>query len=156
MHRRRVAQLRRWLWAAMITCVLGGVWLDLTVRVDAIPLRGQTNAYVGTAPIKVKYTGTTWFAKPIFSITNQSASQVLDGIALRSWSQDLLPVIAVSQTQPDTWPHNSEELPHPPYSLQPHETMWFVGPVDPPEKFYFYWTSDGRPVHEVLNVGASP
>lgn len=150
MRRRRATRLKRWMWTTLLVCALGAIWLDLTVRADATPLSSEHNNDVSTVPVKIVNTGATWYGKPIFSATNETSSRVLNGLAIRSWNQDLLPVIAEGRTKPDAWPHSSKELLKPPYQLQPHETMWFIGPIHSSAKFYIFWTQDGRPVHEVL------
>lgn len=98
------------------------------------------------------FTHNTWYGKPIYRLTNQS-STTLAHVSLESWSDESLPILYIGQQQPATWPSDAEALNHPPYLLAPEESLWFVGPRNPPVKFELHWLEGQAPKYEVVEAG---
>ncbi|WAH37423.1 hypothetical protein [Alicyclobacillus dauci] len=96
-------------------------------------------------------TGDKWFGKDIFQVTNVS-SETLTSVSLVSWSNELLPILYVGLKAPAKWPDSSNELLHPPYELEPGQSLWFVGPHAPPVKFALNWLHDGQPQYEIIEA----
>lgn len=147
----RTSMSRKLLWSLLgviVVCVL----LAMTARAQTLHVHVHRATSTRRPALTIVSTQETWFGKPIFAMTNNS-SFTLRHVALKSWSYQLLPILAIAKTMPTNWPSKNAGLGVPPYHLPPHETLWFVGPNQSPAHFNLYWIDAKKePVYEMITA----
>lgn len=83
----------------------------------------------------------TWYAHPVYDVTNQSDS-ALHNITVWSWTGQILPLLYIGRSAPEGL-YQQTPLANPPYDLQPGESVWFVAP-DQPAQVTVMWTTQGQ------------
>ncbi len=142
-------QRKRW-WnivcGVVLACGLatfGTVWSASSAEADSQPVAIGHEATELTQYLVLTDTGQMWFGKPIYQVENRSGS-TLSHVVLKSLSGESLPVLDVGQSTPRAWPTRSSQIRSAPFTLQAGQSMWFVGPKNPPVQFELLWLASGK------------
>lgn len=131
---------------------LGPVWSASSAEADGQPAAIGHEATELTQYLVLTATGQTWFGKPIYQVRNRSGS-TLSHVVLKSLSGESLPVLYVGQSAPRAWPKRSSQILSAPFTLQVGQSMWFVGPKNPPAQFELLWQASGdRPRFDIIQT----
>jgi hypothetical protein len=115
-------------------------------------VNGHHGAKATLAPsvgrITLQYTGTDWYGKPVYKLTNLSDVPV-QRIVLKNWSQVTLPYLYIGQHLSTSQIHARVPLSTPPYTVEAGDSLWFVGTTKPPARFILMWNEGS---HHPLKV----
>lgn len=91
-----------------------------------------------------------WEERPVYVLTNESTTP-LTHFVIRSWEGDLLPILDIGLKAPPSVP--AHPLAHPPYTLPPGSSVWFVGQEEPWPRYVIDWlTPDGVSAYQVVSA----
>ncbi|WP_326832522.1 hypothetical protein [Alicyclobacillus mali (ex Roth et al. 2021)] len=139
--------------AGLMVAALGGLvlmaWSPLVadfVGRPASAARAETPS--GPAlPLVLERAPFDWEGRPVYVLINRS-SLTLTHIVIQSWEGDLLPLLYIGERPPSSVPPHP--LAHPPYTLNPGCSVWFVGQEQPRPRYVINWLDQGVNSYQVV------
>jgi hypothetical protein len=147
---RRVTLKTKPTWIVMCMLVLFGLACAVPVRHGHLATQEVFSQSGDPLEVPITYTGHTWHGKPVYRLTNETG-HAMSSLTISSWSEEKLPYLYIGQKLPGNL--NLSDLPalsHPPYTIDPAESVWFVAASDPPSTYTVMWRQQTSQYHATV------
>jgi hypothetical protein len=127
------------------------VWGYTVMAQNEKTLHASANVTQELPLLGVKRLSWDWGQAPVYQLTNFTGIP-LAHVTVYSWT-DLLPILWIGGAHDKVSPANIMEFEKPPFELDAHQVLWFIGPIEGPGKFQINWLNiDGLAQYEEIDI----